>query len=76
MRTPIIELVNSGELDPIQALKMCIGWMGDHEEQAMLEWAGYKDESCEEKTEVTHCNAPDQGEDQPVEEVTQSINEE
>tara|TARA_R110000787_G_scaffold189897_1_gene301476 strand:+ start:363 stop:506 length:144 start_codon:yes stop_codon:yes gene_type:complete len=47
MRTPIIELVDSGELDPIEALKMCIGWMGDHEEQAMLEDAGYEDESCE-----------------------------
>jgi len=44
MRTPIIELVESGELDPITALKLCIGWMGDHEEQAMLEDAGYEDE--------------------------------
>jgi hypothetical protein len=33
--------------------------------------------TCEEKAEeVTHCNAPNQGEDQPVEAVTESINEE
>ena len=44
MRTPIIELVNSGELDAIKALKMCIGWMGDHAEQEMLADAGHKDE--------------------------------
>jgi len=32
--------------------------------------------TCEEKTEVTESHAPDQGEDQPVEAVTESINEE
>ena len=58
MRTPIIELVNSGELGPIEALKMCIGWMGDHEEQAMLEDAGYEDESCEEKIDVHSLTRP------------------
>ena len=44
MRTPIIELVNSGELDALKALEMCIGWMGDYSEQEMLEDAGHKDE--------------------------------
>ena len=32
--------------------------------------------TCEEKTEVTESHAPDQGEDQPVEAVTQSTTEE
>jgi hypothetical protein len=32
--------------------------------------------TCEEKTEVTESHAPDQGEDQPVEEVIQSTTEE
>lgn len=44
MRTPIIELVEAGDLDPIEALKMCVGWMGDHEEQAMLTESGYEEE--------------------------------
>lgn len=44
MRTPIIELVHHGELDATEALRMCIGWMGDHAEQDMLADAGYKDE--------------------------------